>query len=235
MKHSLIESKHVVPVGLLLVILGGMVLLGNLGLFGGMSGITGAVILAAAGAYLARIYYRNQKRVWALPIGFALFGAAAAAISGSLAGSSFLAFAGLGFLLVFLDQRRHWWALIPAGVLFTLALVAGLAFVAPNYIAPVLFLGFAATFGSLYRLPDGKRWAIYPAIGAMVIAIATLSFSGGWFLPVLLIAGGAYLLSQQPRVAMVDTDASSQDPAVTKEVQPLPENDMTDEPHHPDE
>lgn len=238
MKHTLIESKHTVPVGLILVILGGMVLLGNFGLFGGMSGITGAVILAAAGAYVARLYYQNQKRVWILPMAFGLFGAAAAAISGALAGTSFLALLGAGFLLVYLDQRRHWWALIPAGVLFTLALVAGLSLFAPNYIVPVLFVGLAATFATLYRLPESRRWAIYPAIGTMVIAIASLSFVGGWLLPILLIAGGAYLLSRQPGAIAAGTDASSQEPAASdelaKDTGPLPEREVTEEPRQPD-
>ncbi|UCH27891.1 MAG: hypothetical protein JSV66_09710, partial [Trueperaceae bacterium] len=89
-----------------------------------------------------------------------------------------------------------------------------------------------------YRLPESRRWAIYPAIGTMVIAIASLSFVGGWLLPVFLIAGGAYLLSRQPGAIAAGTDASSQEPAASdelaKDTGPLPEREVTEEPRQPD-
>lgn len=51
-------------------------------------------------------------------------------------------------------------ALIPAGVLFTLAGVAGADVLVPGVDSGSLFfLGLAATFGYVYRLPNGQRWA----------------------------------------------------------------------------
>ena len=190
------RERQAVLIGVGLIILGGMALLSNLGLFHGMSGLIGALLFAAGGAYLYRLYSRNPKQFWPLLVSFILFGLGAAALAnGPLSGSYFLGLTGAGFALVYRNHPRHWWAVIPAGVLLTLALVAGIDMVSRFDPGPVLFLGFAATFGYLYRI--GRRWAIYPALVAAVIAVMSLSFTGGWLLPVILIGVGAYLLSRQ--------------------------------------
>ncbi len=184
--------------GLLFIALGVIVFFANFGLFNGMEGIIGSAILATGGFLFSRIYVNNQKQIWALIIAFGFFGTAVAAISGAMAGAYFLAVLGAGFALSYFRNKKHWWAIIPAGVLASLAIITGIGEKLPffdNLIAPILFTGIAATFAFLYYLPEGgKRWAIYPAIGAIAIAIISSSFSGTWLLPVILIAGGAYLL-----------------------------------------
>ncbi len=187
--------------GVLLMILGGFVLLANIGILS-LPGLVFAAVLAAGGGYLSRVYIQNRGREWApvaLVFGFALFGTAAAALSPTLAGAQFLALLGGGFAVAYLDNRRHWWAVIPAGALFSLALVAGLGEVAPRLDGgPVLFFGLAATFAYLYKLPEGgKPWAVYPAIAAVAVALLGLSFTNGWLLPTLLIGGGAYLFMRR--------------------------------------
>lgn len=191
-------DKQTFNIGLILVALGTLVFFGNVGLFNGMPGIVGSLVLGTGGFLFSRIYFQNKRQVWALPIGFGFFGLAAAAITGDLAGAYFLGITGAGFALTYLQNKRHWWAIIPAGVLATLAVIVGIEEQIPflgDIAGTVLFLGFAATFAALYFLPEGgKRWAIFPAIGAVIIAILSSSFTGGWVLPLALIAGGAYLL-----------------------------------------
>ena len=183
-------------VGLLLIVLGGLVLLAKVGVWGGSSFI-GALFLVAGGAFLMRLYNRKPKHLWALFVGFALFGAAAAALGGALAGSAFLALLGVGFAVAYVQNRRYWWAVLPAGMLFTLATVAGADALLPGADAgPLFFVGLAATFGYLYRMPLGKRWAVYPAIAALALAILSGSFSAGPLLPLLLVGAGAYLFSR---------------------------------------
>ena len=193
-------DKRNFNLGALLMVLGGFVLLANIGVLN-LPGLVFAAVLAAGGGYLSRVYIKNRERSWAvLPLifGFALFGTAAAALSPTLAGTQFLALLGGGFAVAYLD-RKHWWAVIPAGALFSLAVVAGLGEVAPRLDkGPVLFFGLAATFAYLYKLPEGgKAWAIYPAIAAVAVALLSLSFTNGWLLPALLIGGGAYLFTKR--------------------------------------
>lgn len=184
--------------GLLLIALGVIVFFANFGLFNGMEGIIGAAVLSTGGFLFSRVYVNNQKHIWALLIAFGFFASAVAAISGAMAGAYFLAVLGSGFALSYFRNKKHWWAIIPAGVLASLAIIVGIDEKLPfldDLIPAILFTGIAATFAFLYYLPEGgKRWAIYPAVGAIIIAIISSSVSGTWLLPVILIAVGAYLL-----------------------------------------
>ena len=193
-------DKRNFNLGVLLMVLGGFVLLANIGVLN-LPGLVFAAVLAAGGGYLSRVYIKNRERAWAvvpLIFGFALFGTAAAALSPTLAGAQFLALLGGGFAVAYLD-RKHWWAVIPAGALFSLAAVAGLGEVAPRIDGgPVLFFGLAATFAYLYKLPEGgKVWAVYPAIAAVAVALLGASFTNGWLLPAALIGGGVYLFKRR--------------------------------------
>ena len=185
--------------GIVLVALGGLALLSQLGLFRGLGSVLGALLFGAIGLYLIRNQYRERGEVWALCVGFALLGLGAAAIAGPMGGTAFLGLTGAGFLVAYRDDRERWWAVIPGGVLLTLALVAGLdSFPSPLDGGPIFFLGLAAIFWYLYRHPrQEKRWAVYPAVALTVLALLSLSFSGGWVLPVALIVAGLYFLNRE--------------------------------------
>ena len=183
-------------IGLILVILGGLALLSNFGFFQGMSHLVGALFFAFLGG-LALRHYQRKHRTGSLVGAFVLFGlAAAAAVSGALSGFFFLGLIGAGFGALYYVDRERWWAIIPAGTLLSLAVVAALDELAPRYESgSVLFIGLAATFLLLTRLPeDPKRWAIYPAIAFVVLAILGLSVGGNWLLPLALVGVGVYLL-----------------------------------------
>ncbi|HEX7003807.1 MAG TPA: hypothetical protein VF168_06445 [Trueperaceae bacterium] len=185
--------------GIVLVALGGLALLSQMGLFRGLGSVLGALLFGAIGFYLIRNQYRGRGEVWALCVGFALLGLGAASIAGPMGGTAFLGLTGAGFLVAYRDDRERWWAVIPGGVLLTLALVAGLdSFASPLGGGPIFFLGLAAVFWYLYRHPNQeKRWAVYPAVALTVLALLTLSFSGGWVLPVALIVAGLYFLNRE--------------------------------------
>ena len=116
---------------------------------------------------------------------------------------SSLARSGLSFLLVYLQKREFWWAVIPSGTLFTLALVAALAeigIVPGEITGGVFFLGLAATFGLVYMLPtpEGRmRWALIPAgiLAAMgLLVVFAFSHMAQYFWPAALIVTGLYLV-----------------------------------------
>ena len=80
-------------------------------------------------------------------------------------GAIFLGGIGLSFFAVYLTDRvERWWALIPGGVLVTLA---GVTIAAQRFgefqTAGFFFFGLAITF-LLVALLAGMRWAYWPAL-----------------------------------------------------------------------
>jgi hypothetical protein len=113
----------------------------------------------------------------------------------------FLGGIGLGFLLTYLNNREHWWAIIPAGTLFTVGLVAGLSSALEGVdIGGILFLGLALTFAALYfvRTPQGRmKWPLIPAVVLLVIGLGMMAFSESvlrYLWPLALIGVGLYFL-----------------------------------------
>jgi hypothetical protein len=207
-----------------LVALGLLALLGDLGVFAGIGRLFGLLLFGAAGLIVLRTYRDDPSRIWTLPVGFGLLGLAVASLDVPWGGGAFLGSIGLGFLAVWLsDQKRErWWALIPAGVLLTLGVVA----VYDEWLGgrgdvggTLFFLGLAATFAALYLMPSvNQSWAIWPALGLGIVALLTVSFQGGWIVPIALIALGAWLLTRQSR----PTDVRPAEPSAPPPPAPRP-------------
>jgi hypothetical protein len=209
------NNDHRLLWGILLIVGGLFFLVQNLGFFGflgfipetlwtlfwmGAFGITGLAFLA--GLLL------NTKNWWMAIPGFALLG-----LSGTIAaseiftfipfvGSIFLSSIGLGFLVVYIINREMWWALIPGGVLSTLAVVAALDSVRGITMdtGVVFFLGLGLTFAlvGLVPTPGGRMyWAWIPAGVMLVLALTILTSMEGllnilW--PLVLVGVGVWLL-----------------------------------------
>lgn len=103
---------------------------------------------------------------------------------------------GLAFLLIFLSNFKNWWALIPAGVLLSLAAMLLLGFESGG----IFLIGLGLTFGVLGFIPTehGRmRWAFIPAVVLIVIGIFVSLvvydlFAVLW--PLALIAGGLLII-----------------------------------------
>ncbi len=220
------------PIAWALIILGVLALLtgGGLpgGLFGGLSSALRALLLILGGVYLSRRYLRDAREVWALVLALGLFGAALVAFS---SGTTILALIGLGFTALYwhdtTPDKTRWWAILPAGLFLSLAVAVGLGGTLLGT-APLLFLGFAATFGILMRLD--KQWAVYPAIVALVIALLTTNVVGGSLLPLLLIGGGLYLFANPATLSSKTSDAGSSDSVSSN---PMPSSLLQGEPAQP--
>ena len=197
------------PIAWALIILGVLALLSGGGLLDGLSAAVRSLLFILGGVYLTRRYLRDSDEVWALVLALGLFGAALVAFS---SGTAVLTLIGLGFGALYWRDKRRWWAVLPAGLFFSLALAVGFGGTLLGT-APLLFLGFAATFGYLMRL--GKEWAVYPAIVALVIALLSTNVIGGSLLPLLLIGGGVYLFANP-------TSLSSKTPTPTSPLENEP-------------
>jgi hypothetical protein len=219
MEVTVEKNKSQLILGILLVAGGIIFLLQNLGfaVFGALSAIIWAVLFGVGGVAFIIIFSQNREHWWSLIPGMALLsigglillGGIAPRVADAVGGSLVLGGIGLSFGLIYLNDRQHWWAVIPGGVLATLAVVA----LADNLFrasdsGALFFVGLALTFGFLALLPIDKgermRWPLIPALICLSLAVlsstamtAVISFV--W--PFILIGVGVYLL-WRPKTAV---------------------------------
>jgi hypothetical protein len=188
------------------------------------------VIFGIGAIAFLTVFARSRESWWAAIPGFVLLGLClTTALSRFWPGAGdvpaslfFLCLAG-GFGAVHLRDRDNWWALIPAGVMLTLAVVVAL----PPQMdgmpsASILFLGLAATFMILASVPlkstrktgdplsdptvDRRMWwPLIPGtvLGAMGVVFAlqaaTLLPAANYLTPLALLLAGIILVVHSMR------------------------------------
>lgn len=193
--------------GAALVGLGALALLQNFGLLGGLAALVWATAFAAAGAAFLGAFLRGRAW-WAAIPGTTLLGIGATialstltrGVADELIGALVPGAIGAGFLLIYIARQEYWWALIPGGVMLSVAAVVALSPVLGDAAGAILFVGMGLTFGALTRLPgqaERMRWALIPAgvmlaMGAVVLLSTTQL--ANIVVPLVLIAGGVALL-----------------------------------------
>ena len=193
--------------GLFLIILGVLLLLSNLNLFTLNNQLVPGIILAIGGLLFLGVFLFDRDRWWSLIPGLLLCGIGARIVIGYFYPAlpttydfAIMAFAlGLAFWIIYINKTKHWWAIIPAGVLWSLALSS----INPISTLPsesVFFIGLGITFLLLYLLPKstGKMtWPLIPAAALVLIGILAMVGSiniVNYIWPMLLIIGGGVLL-----------------------------------------
>lgn len=175
--------------------------------------IIGAIFGVGAAAFLYVMSLRRENW-WAAIPGMTLLGLAILICCGQLfpnfidrfGGSIFLGSIGIAFLIVMLLKHENWWAVIPMGVLFTLALVAGVGNSLGGWaVAAILFLGIALTFAAIGFMPIGRneKWPWIPAgicgvIGTcfMLSSSQMMKSAAGLIWPGILVILGIYLIAR---------------------------------------
>jgi hypothetical protein len=197
--------------GLVLVVGGVLLLLDTFGIFKG-GALFWTIVSGVAGVLFLSIYISNHDNWWALIPGI-IFLAVAATIGldsflpgfsdTNLGGTIILGGIALSFLLVYLAERGNWWAIIPAGVMTTIALVAVLDTNTSSLASGgIFFLGLGITFALVAILPTsvGKmRWAWIPAgilglMGVLILIAAEDLINYIW--PLALILAGIVLVAR---------------------------------------
>lgn len=198
--------------GLILIAAGVLFFLQNLNLIPPAGDAVWALLLGIAGGAFLYAYTCDHSQWWPLIPGIVLIGLALLILGDQFVprfsdlwgGGLFLGAIGLSFWLVYLFNRDAWWAIIPAGVLTTLAAVT----VFDNFIAEtdsIFFLGLAFTFLLVALLPtqeDRMRWAYIPAAvlaGLALFTSASLHYLINYLWPVALILMGGYVLWRNTR------------------------------------
>ena len=192
--------------GGILILAGILFLLQELNILGNAFQYLWLILMAAGGAVFIWIYFTKKEQWWAIIPGLTLLGLSLRGLDSLLnfypgsswTGAVFLGCIGLAFWLIYLRRQDQWWAIIPGGVLLTLAAVAGLDKIL-DWGEVIFFLGLACTFALVGILPNqlDTRWAFIPAAVLAVLGIALFDpFQSIMLLiwPVALIALGGYIL-----------------------------------------
>ena len=192
--------------GGILILAGILFLLQELNILGNAFQYLWLILMAAGGAVFIWIYFTKKEQWWAIIPGLTLLGLSLSGLDSLLnfypgsswTGAVFLGCIGLAFWLIYLRRQDQWWAIIPGGVLLTLAAVAGLDEIL-DWSEVIFFLGLACTFALVGILPNqlDTRWAFIPAAVLAVLGVALFDpFQSIMLLiwPVALIALGGYIL-----------------------------------------
>ena len=176
----------------------------------------GALFLFAIALSFFVVYMNNRARQWALLVAYIMFVLSLAPIMSSFGGdtdeyfgSIFLLAVAVPFFIVYFRDGKNWWAIIPAGVMTTLAVIAtmgiaGLIRDADAVGITILMGGLAATFAVLW-LRHMKLWARDATFVLAALAVFAIFFGSdpGTFWPIAFILSGVYLLytTMRPRAA----------------------------------
>ncbi|HSL29039.1 MAG TPA: hypothetical protein VK900_07565 [Anaerolineales bacterium] len=169
-----------------------------------------------AGSFLL-VYLNNRNRTWALLVAYitGVLGIAPLMSTGgrdaAYFGPIFLFAVALPFFVLYLRSEENWWAIIPAGSIAVIAVIAVLAIAGwirdeneDGYANALLMGGLAATFAIVW-LRHAKPWARIVTIVLAALAVASVFFanSSQLFWPVAIILVGVYLFytALRPRTA----------------------------------
>jgi isoprenylcysteine carboxyl methyltransferase (ICMT) family protein YpbQ len=194
--------------GGLLILAGAVFLLQNLGILK-LGDLFWVVIFGLAGIFFLSLYIQNRVNWWALIPGITLLSLGLLVLLNWVVpslgefwgGSIVLGGVGISFVLVYLLERTNWWAVIPGGVLLTLALVAAFDGLSTGLgTAGIFFLGVGLTFAIVALLPNRQgemRWAWIPAAILLAAGLLFLVSSEeylGYLWPAALIVLGGILI-----------------------------------------
>jgi hypothetical protein len=194
--------------GGLLILAGILFLIQNLGGVR-LGDLFWAIVFFLAGLFFSSIFIQSRGNWWALIPSITLLSIGVVVLLYFIAPqlgeiwsrSIVLGGVGLSFLAVYIVERHNWWALIPGGVLLTLAAVAGLDQLNSGLgTAGVFFLGLGLTFALVAILPTPQghmRWAWIPS-GLLLLAGGIFLIASEellrYFWPVILILFGGFLI-----------------------------------------
>jgi hypothetical protein len=194
--------------GLLFILAGVLFLLNSIGTIT-IGNFQWAIILGIGGLAFLSVFIADRNHWWALFPAFGLLIGGSIiflenvypAFPDELSGAIAMTGIGLAFLLIFVSNIANWWALIPAGVLFSSATALFMSTFSPGLETGGVFLiGLGLTFGVIGLVPTKQgrmRWAFIPALVLVVIGLILLITSFnllGLIWPLALIGLGGLII-----------------------------------------
>lgn len=168
----------------------------------------GAMFLFMIAISFFVVYLSNQSRIWALIVAYAtgVVGIAPLMATGgrdaAYFGPIFLFAVALPFFVVYFRSSERWWAIIPAGALTVVSIIAALAisgFIRSEtegaYVNALMMGGLAVTFAVIW-LRHAKAWAKTVTIVLAALTVASVFFVSYYqiYWPLAIILVGGYLL-----------------------------------------
>ena len=199
---------------LLMIGAGILFLLQNLGFLEFAGAIFWSIAFAVGGGIFLYVYLTERIHWWAIIPGLSLLGIAEIIAvdqflpqySDILGAPVFMGFISLSFWIIYLTNRESWWAIIPGGVLLSIAVFIGLEVLFPSVeMVGIFFLGMGLTFVVLAYLPEQEgrtRWALIPA---GVLLLMGVIFLGSAFaaleivVPAAMVLAGLYFIYRTVR------------------------------------
>lgn len=197
-------------IGSLLIIGGIVFLLENLNIVS-LGAVFWGVLLTTIGLLFIAYFLRKRQHWWALIPGIILitlgtqqlFAFTMPEFEDRFGATYTLAGFALSFFVVYIAAPYNWWAIIPGGILLSLAginlleqyMVTGAVNIGGGF-----FLGLGFTFLLVYILPSPNNrntWAIFPALALLLLGILVLISSEqviNYIWPTVLIAIGLVLV-----------------------------------------
>jgi uncharacterized membrane protein HdeD (DUF308 family) len=176
-----IKNNWRILLGGLLVIVGIASFLDSLSIIP-FGGLLWGVLFAFAGVAFIVYLLQNKKAWWAIIPGVVLIGLGFIILissifpnfQGEIGGFIFFVAISIAFLIVYIMNKKFWWAIIPAGVMASLSATILVDGFTKYEGGGVLLMGIALTFALLTVLPglEGNRqWPLIPAGILFVVSL----------------------------------------------------------------
>src|SRR5215207_2547328 len=177
----------------------------------------GALFLFMIALSFFVVYWNNRTRTWALLVAYILgvLAIAPAMASGGRIveyyGPIFLFAVALPFFILYFRSAENWWAIIPAGSVTVIAIIAALAIGGlirdenqGGFANALLMGGLAATFAVVW-LRHSKPWARIVTIVLAALAVASVFFATYsqvlWPLAIILVGVYLFYTALRPKTA----------------------------------
>jgi len=199
-------------IGGIIILIGILTLLSNTNILYGLDDLVGGAFLLLIAFVFFSIYNRDRSKWWPLLPAtiFAVLGAGLMLESffpfaDDLLGAAFMFSVFAVFAFIYTREPSSWWAVIPAGVCFTLGvviLVDTLQILDSDMGGVIFFLGLGLTFYYLWSLRHERmnlNWAIWPAIVLLFLAVITYieqvnRLGGDYVFPLILVFVGVVII-----------------------------------------
>ena len=198
-------------IGGMIILLGVLALLINSDILRGLDDLLGGALLLLGALIFFGIYNRDRAKWWPLLPGSVLAVLGIGVIldtfvpfASDLMGAAFMYALFAVFAFVF-TRESSWWAVIPAGVAFTLGtvvLVDSFNLIDSDLNGVIFFLGMGLTFLYLWSLRQdfqNLNWAIWPAGALLALALLVYVNQVRWMrdefvFPALVIFVGVIII-----------------------------------------